>query len=263
MPSRRRAQRRSNRGKTFPPEPLRAEEIEALAQRCNLRYPTGARNRALILVLGHSGLRCAEALDLRPKDYDAERGRLRVLHGKGDKHRIVPVSGAAAAALVRWFAHRQRLGVADSAPLFSTAHGKPLATAYVRGLVKRLARHVGIGKRVHVHGLRHSFAFESIRKGVKINILSKVLGHASSAVTSRYIDHLGDDEAVEAVRQAWAEIAASPIASPSATKPRAVLAPPVSSPTIARGFLAPPISGRGATTEPLRATRVRRSWRAR
>lgn len=194
---------RSNKGRRFPPEPLRPEELDALAQRCNPRYPSGARNRALILVLGHSGVRSAEAVALLPKDLELDRGRLRVLHGKGDKHRLVPVSGAAAAALVRWFEHRKKLRIPDSAPLFSTAKGKPLATAYLRALVKRLARRVGIAKRVHPHGLRHSFAFESIRRGVRINTLAKVLGHSSSAVTARYVDHLGDDAAVESVREAW------------------------------------------------------------
>lgn len=197
------AESRSNRGRRFPPEPLRPEEVEALARSCNPRYPTGARNRALVYVLAHSGLRCSEALHLNPKDYEPERGALRVLRGKGGKHRLVPVSGAAATALVRWFEHRARLGLPSSAPVFSTLTGGPLATAYARKLVKRLAERAGIEKRVHVHGLRHSFAVESIRRGVKINVLSKVLGHANSGITSRYVDHLGDDDAVEAVRVAW------------------------------------------------------------
>jgi integrase len=214
---------RSNRGRKFPPEPLRPEEVEALAAACNARYPSGARNRALVLVLANSGLRCAEALSLAPKDYDAEHGRLRVLRGKGGKHRIVPVLGAAATALAKWFEHRARLGLTKSVRIFSTAKGKPLATAYVRGLVKRLAKRAGIDKRVHVHGLRHTFAFESIRRGVKMNVLSKVLGHSSSAITSRYIDHLGDDDAVEAVRHAWDENNDQGLA-PAASEPAALSA---------------------------------------
>ena len=43
---------------------------------------------------------------------------------------------------------------------------------------------------MHVHGLRHSFAVESIRRGVKINVLSKVLGHANSGITWRYVFQL-------------------------------------------------------------------------
>lgn len=197
------ARPRSNRGQRFPPEPLRPAEVDALARACNPRYPTGARNRALVYVLAHSGLRCAEALDLAPKDYEDERGCLRVLRGKGRKHRVVPVSGATATALAKWFEHRQRLGLQSSAPIFSTLRGESLATSYARALVKRLAERAGLEKRVHVHGLRHSFAVESIRRGVKINVLAKILGHANSGTTSRYIDHLGDDDAVDALRRAW------------------------------------------------------------
>jgi integrase len=241
------ARSRSNRGQRFPPEPLRPGEVDALATACNPRYPSGARNRALIYVLAHSGLRCAEALDLAPKDYDGERGCLRVLRGKGGKHRVVPVSGAAATALAKWFEHRVRLGLSSTVPIFSTSRGESLATSYARALVKRLARRAGIEKRVHVHGLRHSFAIESIRRGVKINVLAKILGHANSATTSRYIDHLGDDDAVEALRRAWDDEGAE--RSSSATVRRAsstrdgVPASPV-------GYIPPPI--------PRRATPVRR-----
>jgi integrase len=193
----------SNRGRKLHPEPLTPKEVERLATVPNPRYPTGARNRALILVLAGSGLRITEALSLRPKDHDSVRGTLRVLQGKGGKARTVPVTGAAALALARWLEHRSRLGHVGTPPIFCTLKGEPIESAYVRAMLPRLARRAGIEKRVHAHGLRHSFAAESIRRGVKINALSKVLGHSSSGVTARYIDHLGDDDAIEAVRAAW------------------------------------------------------------
>ncbi len=192
-----------NKGAKFHPEPLTPEEVERLAGAANPRYPTGARNRALILVLAGSGVRITEALSLRPKDYDVARGRIRVLKGKGRKARIVPVTGAAAAAIARWMQHRAKLGHNGTAPIFCTLKGEPIESAYVRAMLPRLAKKAGVEKRVHAHGLRHSFAAESIRLGVRINALSKVLGHTSSGVTARYIDHLGDDDAIDAVAEAW------------------------------------------------------------
>ena len=59
------------------------------------------------------------------------------------------------------------------------------------GICRRLvAERASIERRVHVHGLRHSFAVESIRRGAKINVLSKVLGHANSGITWRYVFQL-------------------------------------------------------------------------
>ncbi len=195
----------SNKGRKLPPEPLTPDEVERLSSAANPRYPTGARNRAIIMILATSGLRISEALDLRPKDYDRTRGTVRVLRGKGRKHRLVPVMGATATAIERWMVHRGALELPAGAPLFCTLGGGKVATAYMRRLLPRLAKRAGIGKRVHPHGLRHTFATESMRRGVRLNSLSRVLGHASTAITSRYIDHLGADQAVDDVRAAWAD----------------------------------------------------------
>ena len=56
--------------------------------------PPGLRNRALLVVLWRSGLRCAEALALRSSDIDCDRGTVRVLRGKGRKARTVGIDPA-------------------------------------------------------------------------------------------------------------------------------------------------------------------------
>ena len=80
------------------------------------------------------------------------------------------------------------------------AAGGPLYDSYVRHLMKRLGRRAGIDKRVHPHGLRHTHAAELIREGVRINVVSKQLGHSSSSVTARYIDHIAPAEVIETMR---------------------------------------------------------------
>ena len=67
-PTRKRSSRRkrgaSIKGRTFPPEVLRDEEVQLLMGACRREKPTGIRNRALLAVLYRSGLRIAEALSL-------------------------------------------------------------------------------------------------------------------------------------------------------------------------------------------------------
>jgi hypothetical protein len=70
---------------------------------------------------------------------------------------------------------------------------------YVRNLLHRLGGRAGIDKRVHPHGLRHTFADELRRSGVDVVIISKLLGHSSIAVTNRYLDHLGNHQAISAL----------------------------------------------------------------
>jgi site-specific recombinase XerD len=70
----------------------------------------------------------------------------------------------------------------------------------VRDLLKRLTAKAGIDKRVHPHGLRHTFADELRQSDADVVAISKLLGHSSIAVTARYLDHLTNPSAVEAFR---------------------------------------------------------------
>ncbi len=85
-----------------------------------------------------------------------------------------------------------------------TLKGRPVQTAYVRGLLPRLAARAGIEKRVHPHGLRHTHAAELMREGVPVNVISRQLGHSSIATTARYLDHIQPQEVIEAMqRREW------------------------------------------------------------
>jgi site-specific recombinase XerD len=184
-----------NKGRKFPPEPLTPGEVAAVIGGCSPRARTGIRNRALLTLLYRSGLRISEALALRPSDVDLKRHTCRVLHGKGDKATVRGFHPTATDALARWMDTRRDLGLRNG-PLFCTLAGGALSDRYVRNLLHRLAADAGIEKRVHPHGLRHTFADELRAAGVDVVTISKLLGHSSIAVTSRYLDHLTNDQAV-------------------------------------------------------------------
>src|ERR1700722_14697947 len=187
-----------NKGRTFPPEPLTPGEVAAIIAGCSPRAETGIRTRALVTLLYRSGLRISEALALRPSDVDLNRHTCRVLHGKGDKATVRGFHPTATDALARWIDTRKGLGLRNG-PLFCTLDGGPLHAQYVRLLLGRLADKAGIEKRVHPHGLRHTFADELRAAGVDMVVISKLLGHSSIAVTSRYLDHLTNHQAVTAL----------------------------------------------------------------
>jgi integrase/recombinase XerD len=76
---------------------------------------------------------------------------------------------------------------------------------YVRHLLPRLARKVGLEKRAHAHGLRHSFAVELEKEGATLSTIRDLLGHSSAATTDRYLRRLGAGDAVEFARnREWA-----------------------------------------------------------
>lgn len=158
------------------------------------------RNRALIVVFWRAGLRVNEALALLPKDLDSQQGTLRVLHGKGDRSRLVGLDPEAVAIVEKWIERRARIGLNGRHPLFCTLQGGRLWSPYVRNLLHRLARKSGIEKRVHPHGLRHTHAFELAGEGVPLHVIQQQLGHGSLATTDRYVRHLNPQQVVDVMR---------------------------------------------------------------
>ena len=184
---------------------LTEPEVRALLAACGEFSPVAMRNRALIAGLYRSGLRISDALALEPKDVDLEAWQLRVMHGEGDRYRVVGIDPGAGAMVAAWVAERERVGLPPTTPLLSTMRGTKVTTAYVRRWMKQLAAKAGIAKRMHAHGLRHTHAAQLRSEGFDIGIISKQLGHRSILTTLRYLDHVQPTAVIEAVRsRTWA-----------------------------------------------------------
>jgi site-specific recombinase XerD len=195
-----------NKGRTYPPEVLTEDEVKSLIRACSNRAPTGIRNRALITVMYRAGLRLSEALALKPKDVDPDAGTVVVLHGKGDRRRVVGLDPGSMAIVMRWMDQRPILGLSSRSPVFCTLRGRTLHASYVRTLLHRIGDKTGIDKRVHPHGLRHSMAFDLMWEGVPVPLIQAQLGHASLATTQRYLDHLAPKELVETMQRRSFEV---------------------------------------------------------
>src|SRR6266567_1346512 len=178
-----------------PPEPLSPAEVRALLAACSVESLTGMRNRALLVVLWRAGLRCAEALALRPCDIDSGAGTIRVRWGKGRRCRTVGIDDDALTVVRAWLGARDAAGIASEA----------MSPRYVRAEVARIARRAGIAHRVHPHGMRHTHAVELRQEGWDIPLISRQLGHSSIATTAVYVDHLFPAEVVGRARsRSWA-----------------------------------------------------------
>lgn len=197
-----------NAGKKYPPEPLTREEAGRLMAVCG-RGPAGLRNRAIIATGLRTGLRDMELRGLELRDVDLQAGELRVREGKGRKARVLGIDGELCALLEKWLRVRAKLGAPPrSGPFFCTITtgnvGRPVGPSYLRNTLPRLGRRAGIEKRVHMHGLRHTFAWWWIREGKPRDVLQKALGHGSSRTTDRYTDHLRPADVVDTMRaRSW------------------------------------------------------------
>ena len=147
--------------------------------------PLALRDRALFELAYSSGLRLAELAGLDVGRVDLATGEVRVW-GKGAKERIVPVGAAAATALRAWLPVRAARVNADENALFI---GKSGARITPRSIERRLADWAvrqGLGRHVHPHMLRHSFASHLLQSSGDLRAVQEMLGHASIASTQVY-----------------------------------------------------------------------------
>ena len=200
----------TNAGKKFPAEPLNRDEVRRLIGAASVRSSSGLRMRAMIAVMYGAGLRIGEVLTLFPRDVDTVRGHVRVRNGKGSKARLVGLDPYSCSLLGAWLERRASLGLNGRQPIFAVYSkgrvGNALSPRDVRGALAKLGAKAGIEKRVHPHGLRHSLAFDLAMSGTPTHAIQAQLGHASLAVTDRYVRHLAPADVVGLMQQrSWGE----------------------------------------------------------
>jgi site-specific recombinase XerD len=140
------------------------------------------RDRLVVELLARTGLRAGELCGL---DADAvvrigDGHGLRVPVGKLRNDRSIPLHPQLVELLAAWAAdnlesiRRHHRLIAD--------HRGPIDRHLVGRIVRRVARHAGIGH-VHPHQLRHTLA---INRGMRLEAIAALLGHRSMEMTLTY-----------------------------------------------------------------------------
>ncbi len=179
------------------PDALHKDEVARLldvAQGFGRTEADRARNLALLELVYATGLRVSELVGL---PVAAVRGdpRMILVRGKGNKERMVPLSGPARAAVTAWLAHRdaaddaaRKAGHAPSRHLFpGTGAEGHLTRQHVHLMLKDMAVLAGLSPgRVSPHALRHAFATHLLAGGADLRVIQTLLGHADVATTEIY-----------------------------------------------------------------------------
>jgi integrase/recombinase XerC len=178
-------------------QPFSTQDVATLLAACPAATPMGVRDRAILLTLLDTGIRCSELVQLNLEDLDLADGRLRVLHGKGNKQRVVPFAGHCRDALDLYIAAR----AAAPGPLFLAASGEgslrqgvALQPNGLKQLLRRLARVSGVS-RVHAHRFRHTFATWAIQHDARELDVQYLLGHSSPDMVRRYSSSYRSEQA--------------------------------------------------------------------
>lgn len=187
---------------------LRTAEQLLMAQ--DLSQFTGVRNAAMLGLLIGGGLRLAELCRLNESDLlwiqdKARRQRLVVkVHGKGDKHRLVPLPGESRLLLRAYLGHPdldaidRRLEDGDQVLFVSTNNRKIPEHEYrgerrrisprtVQDTIERHGRRLDIPRaELHPHALRHLYGTELAEDNVDLLVRQALMGHEDPKTTQLY-----------------------------------------------------------------------------
>ncbi len=168
--------------------PYAPDDVAQLLACCDEATGIGARDRAILLTLLDTGIRCSELVQLTLEDINLEEGRLRILHGKGNKQRIAPFAGRCRQSIETYLEFRGP----KPGPLFCASSGArylrprvPLRSNGLKQMLRRRGREAGIAK-VHAHRFRHTFATWAIEQDARELDVQFLLGHASPDMVRRY-----------------------------------------------------------------------------
>lgn len=169
------------------PDVLSREEMELLLAQPGEATPAQCRDSAMLELVYATGIRVSELIGLTVNSINWQVGYL-VAMGKGEKERIVPVGRTAYDRVKRYLegARPLLLKARDSDYLFLNRSGKGLTRQGFWKIVKKYAAKAGLGKRVHPHTFRHSFASHLLEGGADLRSVQIMLGHADISTTQIY-----------------------------------------------------------------------------
>ena len=171
-------------------------EVRKLLNYYNGKSFLDVRNRTMIALFFDTGMRLSEVITMEESQIHDD---FILVHGKGAKERVVPVSPYLAKLLLQYSAARAYHFEGAKLPekyFFVSRTGRKLTPEAVTKFLKTAAKEVGVNDQIRVspHTFRHTFAHLQLRNGLDLYTLSRVMGHESVAITQRYLEGIQDKE---------------------------------------------------------------------
>ncbi len=156
----------------------------------------------LLRMLYSTGLRVGEALELKHRDVDLDKGFLMLRACKNGQERVVPLSGSLIEICKDYYTYKQKqlIDTGTASYFFTALDGsrcRPVTVyEHFRAvLYKAGISHKGRGKGPRLHDLRHTFCVNALVKmseaGMDLYysmpVLSTYVGHQSIEATNKYV----------------------------------------------------------------------------
>jgi site-specific recombinase XerD len=183
---------------------ISAPTLEAVAALLDGEIPTTwpARDRVELELLYGTGVRVQEAANIRISDLRADGTIL--IHGKGDKERLVPIGAPLQRALRVYLRERivvlRRRKQQTEALFFECKNPRcvkvrrlanlprepePINVRTIRRVLLKVCAAKGL-EPMHPHLLRHACATHMLNNGAPLVVIKELLGHAKLSTTAQY-----------------------------------------------------------------------------
>lgn len=173
----------------LPPRALPWRTVRHLLASIDPSNALGRRDRCILHLIAHYGLRPSDFVGLRLGSIDWTRGVMHVTQRKTRSPLVLPLAERTQ-RLLRDHLRRDRPDAAANDPLFIRGRcpGGALQRTGVGDLFRKRMRLAGLpdcGK--HVYRLRHTLAMRLLSRGVGVKAIGDVLGHRSFYGTAAYL----------------------------------------------------------------------------
>lgn len=174
----------------LPPGAMPWDAVQTLLQSVDTDSRAGWRDRCLLHLLAHYGLRPVEVAHLALTDIHWDTGSLQVQQSKTRSTLVLPLASPTL-QLLRDYLQAEREAQGGTFPhLFLRARCPrgPLSTFGVRDVFRKRLRQSPLPQQHWtVYALRHAFALRLHARGVGLKAIGDVLGHRDIATTCHYL----------------------------------------------------------------------------
>lgn len=159
------------------PNYLNKSEIDYIIEKA---YKESVFDGTLLKFQIHTGLRINETKNILIQHIDFNGDILKVVRGKGNKDRFVPISRDLKQSLITYLNGRSKGYV------FCKSNETPLTKRALQYRIENIIKKCNFNKKITTHGLRHTFACMLLAKGLPLERIQLIMGHEKITTTQIY-----------------------------------------------------------------------------
>jgi integrase/recombinase XerD len=169
------------------PEALSAREIALLLKTPDTKTPKGLRDRTILEMICATGMKASELISLDVSDVLIENSVVKC--GSGVGKRVVPLTASSRKYVKKYALSVRGELVTDKKEraFFVNMSGERLTRQGICKIIRAYAEESGLKEKVTPGSLRYAFAQSLVDKGVKIDSIQTILGHADKSTTINYL----------------------------------------------------------------------------